>query len=80
MTAVLAELRSGQKRSHWMWFVFPQIYGLGHSPTAQHYAIKSIEEARQYLKHTGSRRQTSGVHGGGFGCRRAFCFGNFRLS
>jgi uncharacterized protein (DUF1810 family) len=49
--SVLAELRSGQKRSHWMWFVFPQIHGLGHSPTAQHYAIKSIEEARQYHSH-----------------------------
>ena len=48
---VLAELRSGQKRSHWMWFVFPQIDGLGHSPTAQHYAIKSRGEARQYLNH-----------------------------
>jgi len=49
--SVLAELRSGQKRSHWMWFVFPQIHGLGHSQTAQHYAIKSIEEALQYLSH-----------------------------
>ena len=48
---VLAELRGGQKRSHWMWYIFPQIYGLGHSPTAQHYAIKSLGEARQYLNH-----------------------------
>jgi len=48
---VLAELRSGQKRSHWMWYIFPQIDGLGHSPTAQHYAIKSLGEARQYLNH-----------------------------
>jgi len=47
--SVLAELRSGQKSSHWMWFVFPQIVGLGRSPTAQHYAIKSIDEARAYL-------------------------------
>lgn len=47
--SVLAELRSGQKRSHWMWFVFPQIEGLGRSSTAQHYAIKSIAEARAYL-------------------------------
>lgn len=45
----LAELKSGQKRSHWMWYIFPQIEGLGRSSTAQHYAIKSIEEARQYL-------------------------------
>ncbi len=47
----LAELRRGQKRSHWMWFVFPQIEGLGHSSTSIHYAIKSLEEARAYLKH-----------------------------
>ncbi len=48
---VLAELKSGRKRSHWIWFIFPQIEGLGHSPTSQFYAIKSIEEARRYLKH-----------------------------
>jgi uncharacterized protein (DUF1810 family) len=47
----LAELRSGQKRSHWMWFVFPQIEGLGHSATSIRYAIKSLEEARAYLNH-----------------------------
>ena len=48
---VLAELKSGRKRSHWIWFIFPQIEGLGHSSTSQFYAIKSIEEARRYLKH-----------------------------
>ncbi len=48
---VLAELRSGQKRTHWMWYIFPQIDGLAHSTTSKHYAIKSIEEARQYLNH-----------------------------
>jgi uncharacterized protein (DUF1810 family) len=48
---VIAELRSGQKRTHWMWFIFPQIDGLGFSSTTQYYAIKSIEEARQYLVH-----------------------------
>ncbi len=47
----LAELRGGRKRSHWMWFVFPQIEGLGHSATSIHYAIKSLEEARGYLRH-----------------------------
>ena len=47
----LAELRDGLKRSHWMWFIFPQIDGLGHSPTTRHYSIKSMEEARQYLAH-----------------------------
>ena len=47
----LAELREGLKRSHWMWYIFPQIDGLGHSPTTRHYSIKSLEEARQYLAH-----------------------------
>jgi uncharacterized protein (DUF1810 family) len=47
----LAELRGGQKRSHWMWFIFPQIDGLGHSPTARFYAIRSRDEARAYLRH-----------------------------
>lgn len=47
----LGELRSGRKTSHWMWFVFPQIVGLGRSPTAQRYAITSLEEARAYLAH-----------------------------
>ena len=45
----LAELKAGCKRSHWMWFVFPQIAGLGSSPTARRYAIASLEEARAYL-------------------------------
>ena len=48
---VLAELKRGQKRTHWMWFIFPQIDGLAYSATSKHYAIKSIEEARQYLNH-----------------------------
>lgn len=47
----LAELRRGAKRSHWMWFVFPQLAGLGSSPTAIHYAIASIDEARAYHTH-----------------------------
>ena len=47
----LAELRAGHKRSHWMWFVFPQVVGLGRSATAQHYAISGLEEARAYLAH-----------------------------
>jgi len=51
MEQVREELRAGRKRSHWMWFVFPQIAGLGHSATAQHYAIASLEEARAYLAH-----------------------------
>lgn len=47
----LAELRAGAKTSHWMWFVFPQIAGLGLSPTARYYAIRDMEEARGYLAH-----------------------------
>ena len=45
------ELRAGRKRSHWMWFVFPQMKGLGHSTTAQHYGIASLAEATAYLEH-----------------------------
>ena len=45
------ELRAGRKRSHWMWFVFPQILGLGSSPTAVRYAISGLEEAQAYLEH-----------------------------
>ena len=48
---VLSELRTGRKRSHWMWFIFPQIEGLGHSAVAQRYAIASLDEARAYLEH-----------------------------
>jgi uncharacterized protein (DUF1810 family) len=47
----VAELRAGQKTSHWMWFVFPQIAGLGRSGMAQAYAIADLEEARAYLRH-----------------------------
>lgn len=47
----LAELKNGQKRTHWMWYIFPQIDGLGRSATAKFYAIKNLEEARQYLDH-----------------------------
>src|SRR5438552_18373980 len=48
---VLAELRAGGKRSHWMWFVFPQLAGLGRSSMARFYGISGIEEARAYLAH-----------------------------
>jgi uncharacterized protein (DUF1810 family) len=47
----LAELTTGRKRTHWMWFIFPQIAGLGSSPTAQFYAIASLDEAKAYLAH-----------------------------
>ena len=45
----LAEIRSGRKRSHWIWYIFPQIQGLGFSSTAQYYAIENLEEAKAYL-------------------------------
>jgi uncharacterized protein (DUF1810 family) len=48
----LLELQAGRKRSHWMWFVFPQLEGLGRSPMSQKYAISSLEEARAYLDHS----------------------------
>ena len=47
----LAELKAGRKQTHWMWFIFPQIAGLGHSAMAQMYAIASLDEARAYLAH-----------------------------
>jgi uncharacterized protein (DUF1810 family) len=47
----IGELRRGRKTSHWMWFVFPQIAGLGMSPTSQRYALQSVDEARAYLAH-----------------------------
>lgn len=49
--AALAELRAGHKRSHWMWFVCPQLRGLGQSPISRRYAISSLDEARAYLAH-----------------------------
>lgn len=49
---VAAELRAGRKQTHWMWFIFPQIAGLGRSDMAERYGIASLEEARAYLAHT----------------------------
>lgn len=48
---VLEELKAGRKKTHWMWFIFPQMDGLGRSPTAQRFSIRSIEEAKAYLAH-----------------------------
>ena len=48
---VVAELRAGRKQSHWMWFIFPQISGLGFSEVSKFYAIKNLEEAKAYLQH-----------------------------
>jgi uncharacterized protein (DUF1810 family) len=47
----LSEIRSGRKQSHWMWYIFPQLEGLGFSPTSRRYSIKSIAEAEAYLRH-----------------------------
>ena len=49
--SAISEIRSGRKRSHWMWYVFPQIDGLGFSSTTKRYSIKSVEEAEAYLRH-----------------------------
>lgn len=50
-TSALSEIRSGRKRSHWMWYIFPQIQGLGMSSTAQFYGIKDLEQAKDFLAH-----------------------------
>lgn len=47
----LAEIRAGEKRTHWMWFILPQLRGLGHSPASQYYGIGSLDEARAYFGH-----------------------------
>lgn len=49
--SVRTELEAGRKRTHWMWFVFPQLAALGHSPTAKHYGLASLEDAKAYLAH-----------------------------
>ena len=62
--AALAEVRRGRKTSHWMWYIFPQIAGLGQSSTARYYSIRDLEEAREYYAHPvlGQRlREISGV-------------------
>ena len=60
---VRAELRAGRKTSHWMWFVFPQIVGLGRSETARFYAIRTHQEAAAYLAHPCSGRDWWNAHG-----------------
>ncbi|WP_333656933.1 MULTISPECIES: DUF1810 domain-containing protein [Anaerolinea] len=47
----LSEIRAGEKRTHWMWFIFPQALGLGFSPLSQYYGIRSLDEAQAYLAH-----------------------------
>ena len=69
----LTELRAGRKTSHWIWFVFPQIAGLGSSPMAQRYAIASLDEARAYLGHPvlGARLREAAAALTGLGSRSA---------
>lgn len=50
-TTALSEIKSGRKRSHWMWYIFPQLAGLGFSEMSRHYGIKGLSEARAYLAH-----------------------------
>ena len=59
----VAELRGGRETSHWMWFVFPQIEGLGQSAMAKRYAIGSLDEARAYLAHPCSERASASASG-----------------
>ena len=47
----LREIRSGRKRTHWIWYIFPQLDGLGYSPTAQYYGIRDLEQAKDYMAH-----------------------------
>ena len=70
--SALAEIASGRKRSHWMWFIFPQLAGLGSSPTSEHFAIRTETEARAYLAHPilGARLQ----------CARALLSGRGRTA
>lgn len=49
--SALKEMNAGEKRNHWIWYIFPQIKGLGHSPNAQYYGIAGLEEAKAYLEH-----------------------------
>ncbi|GAC1410351.1 MAG: hypothetical protein NVSMB53_04190 [Gemmatimonadaceae bacterium] len=75
----LSELRDGKKRSHWMWYVFPQIEGLGHSPMSIRYSIKSVAEARAYLAHLvlGPRlRECAAVVRNTVGARRSKSLGH----
>ena len=50
-STALSEIRSGRKRSHWIWYIFPQLQGLGFSQTAQYYGIRDLEQARDYMAH-----------------------------
>jgi hypothetical protein len=78
MTQVRQELAAGRKRSHWMWFVFPQLAGLGHSAMARRYAISSLAEAQAYLEHPPPRPTTGRTHGTGQSGERPIDPGDLR--
>ena len=77
---VLNELRTGRKRSHWMWFVFPQLRGLGRSSMAQYYGISSLAEARAYLAHPVLRATARSLHEDSTRHRSAIAQCDFRLA
>ena len=62
--AALAEVRRGRKTSHWMWYIFPQIAGLGQSSTARYYSIRDLEEAREYYAHPVLGQRLREISGG----------------
>jgi len=74
---VLSELRAGRKRTHWMWFIFPQLGGLGHSSMAEYYGISSLAEARAYLAHSVLGHDSTSVPGR---CWRARRYRSMRFS
>ena len=76
----LSEITSGQKRTHWMWYIFPQLDGLAFSPTAKRYAIKSVEEAQGVPRTSSPRTEAAELRGGSRRCRRPIRGGDLRLS
>ncbi len=76
----LSEIRSGQKRSHWMWYIFPQFDGLGFSSTSRRYSIKSVAEAEAYLAASHPRSAAVGECPGDTGCRGPVGVGDIRLT
>jgi uncharacterized protein (DUF1810 family) len=73
----LAEIRSGRKRTHWMWYIFPQLEELGYSSTAKYYGIKGLEEARAYLAHPVLGPRLVACAEAAFGVERRSAFDSF---
>jgi uncharacterized protein (DUF1810 family) len=70
---VIAELEQGRKRGHWIWFIFPQLKGLGHSANSEFFGIASVQEAAAYLQHPVLGPAANRMHSTGKRCRGAFC-------